>query len=57
MPNHIDLDHKHCRAITLEIGERLGALLPLEPEFPPSFKTQIERLRKLEDSPSIVPDW
>ena len=57
MPNHIDLDHKHCRAITLEIGERLGELLPLEPEFPTSFKTQIERLRKLEDSPSIVPDW
>jgi len=47
MRNHIDLDHKHCRAITLELGERRGLLLPVEPEFPASFETQIERLHSV----------
>ncbi len=58
MRNHVDIDHKHCRAIILEIGERLRASLREEPELPASFKTQIDRLRELEDqeSPSIVPD-
>ena len=57
MRSQVDLDRRHCRAIILEIGERLGASLRVEPEIPASYKTQIERLRELDDqeSPSIVP--
>jgi hypothetical protein len=56
MPNHIDIDHRHSRAMVQEIGERLRASLKPEPELPGNFRTQINRLRELEEqSPSIIP--
>ncbi|SDJ62499.1 hypothetical protein SAMN05216338_10571 [Bradyrhizobium sp. Rc2d] len=56
MPRRIDIDHKYSRAIAKEIGEKLRAALKPEPDQPESLKTQIERLRKLEErAPSIVP--
>ena len=46
---------KHRRAIVQEIGERLRAFLQEEPEPPESLRTQINRLRELEEqSPSII---
>ena len=57
MSDRIDIDHAHSRAIVREIGERLQASLKPESELPTSFKTQIDRLRELEErSPSIVPN-
>ena len=56
MRNRIDIDSKHSRAIVQEIGERLRAFLQEEPEPPESLRTQIDRLRELEEqSPSIIP--
>jgi len=56
MRNRIDIDSKHSRAIIQEIGERLRASLQEEPEPPESLRTQINRLRELEEqSPSIIP--
>ena len=56
MRNHVDIDPKHSRAIVQEIGERLRAFLQEEPELPGSLRTQIDRLRELEEqSPSIIP--
>ena len=56
MRNRIDIDSKHSRAIVQEIGERLRAFLKEEPEPPESLRTQIDRLRELEEqSPSIIP--
>ncbi len=56
MHNRIDIDSKHSRAIVQEIGERLRAVLKEEPECPDSLRTQIDRLRELEEqSPSIIP--
>jgi hypothetical protein len=56
MRNRIDMDPKHSRAIVQEIGERLRAFLKEEPELPGSLRTQIDRLRELEEqSPSIIP--
>jgi hypothetical protein len=56
MRNRIDIDHRHSRAIVQEIGERLRASLKEERELPASLRTQIDRLRELEEqSPSIVP--
>jgi hypothetical protein len=56
MHNRIDIDPKHSRAIVQEVGERLRAALKEEPECPGSLRTQIDRLRELEEqSPSIVP--
>jgi hypothetical protein len=56
MRNRIDIDSKHSRAIVQEIGERLRAFLQEEPELPGSLRTQIDRLRELEEqSPSIIP--
>ena len=55
MRNRIDIDSKHSRAIVQEIGERLRAFLKEEPEPPESLRTQIDRLRELEEqSPSII---
>jgi len=52
----VRVDHKHSRAIVQEIGERLRAFLKEEPELPGSLKTQIDRLRELEEQPpSIIP--
>jgi hypothetical protein len=56
MPNRLDVDHTHSRAIVQEIGERLRAFLKEEPELPRSLRTQIDRLRELEEqSPSFPP--
>jgi hypothetical protein len=56
MRDCIDIDPKHSRAIVQEIGEKLRALLKEEPELPGSLRTQLERLRELEEqSPSIIP--
>ena len=56
MRNRIDIDSKHSRAIVQEIGERLRAFLKEESEPPGSLRTQIDRLRELEEqSPSIIP--
>ena len=56
MRNRIDIDPKHSRAIVQEIGERLRAFLKEEPELSGSLRTQIDRLRELEEqSPSIIP--
>ena len=56
MRNRIDIDPKHSRAIIQEIGDRLRAVLKEEPECPGSLRTQIDRLRELEEqSPSIIP--
>jgi hypothetical protein len=56
MRNSIDLDSRHSRAIVHEIGERLRAVLREEPECPGSLRTQIDRLRELEEqSPSVIP--
>ncbi len=57
MHNRINIDPKHSRAIAQEIGERLRAILKEEePECPGSLRTQIDRLRELdEQSPSIIP--
>ena len=49
MRNRIDIDPKHSRAIVQEIGERLRAFLKEEPELPGSLRTQIDRLRELEE--------
>ena len=54
--NRVDLDYIYRRAIIQEIGERLRASLKPEPELPARLRTQINRLRELEErSPSIVP--
>jgi hypothetical protein len=56
MRNRIDIDSKDSRAIVREIGERLRAFLKEEPELPGSLRSQIDRLRELEEqSPSINP--
>ena len=56
MPNRIDINHTHSRAIVKESGERLRAFLQEEPAPPESLRTQIDRLRELEEqSPSIIP--
>jgi hypothetical protein len=56
MPNRINIDHIHSRAIVQKIGERLRVVLKEEPELPASLRTQIDRLRALEEqSPSIIP--
>jgi hypothetical protein len=56
MRNRIDIDSKHSRAIVQEIGERLRAFLQEELEAPESLRTQIDRLRELEEqSLSIIP--
>lgn len=49
MPNHIDIDYRHSRAIIQEIGERLQEFLKVDPELPTGLKMQINQLRRLED--------
>jgi hypothetical protein len=49
MPQHIDIESSHNRAIIREVGARLGESLKQEKELPKSFKAQIERLQQLED--------
>jgi len=57
MRNPIDIDHKHSRAISQEIGERLQAYLRVEPELPANIRMRVDQLQQLEgQTPSIVPD-
>ena len=57
MGNRVDIDHTHSRAIVQGIGERLRAFVKEQPELPGSLRTQIDRLRELEEqSPSIIPN-
>ena len=57
MRNPVDIDHRHCRAICDEIGERLQSHLRIESELPVGLRRQVEQLHRLEvQSPSIVPD-
>jgi hypothetical protein len=56
MRNPVDIDRGHSYAIVHEIGERLPGLLGDEAELPPNMRTQIDRLREEEQSPSIAPD-
>jgi hypothetical protein len=56
MRNRINIDSKHSRAIFQEIGGRLRAALKEESECPGSLRTQIDRLRHLEEqSLSVIP--
>jgi hypothetical protein len=55
MRNRVDIDHIHARVLCLEIGERLQACLREESELPASISARMERLRALDESPSIVP--
>jgi hypothetical protein len=59
MEQRVHLDHVHCRAILLEVGERLRATLPVEGQskLPAHIEDRLKRLRELDDdySPSIVP--
>jgi len=49
MRDRIDIDSKHSRAIVQAIGERLRAFLQEEPAPPESLRTQIDRLRELDE--------
>jgi len=52
----VALDHVHCRAICDEIGERLRYPLRQDPsDIPPRFLSLIDKLREMEQMPSIVP--
>ena len=55
MRNRLDINSKHSRAIVQEIAERLRAFLQEQPAPPESLRTQIDRLRVKEQSPSIIP--
>jgi hypothetical protein len=44
MPNRIDIDHGHSRAILREIGERLRGSLREEPELPENLRKQVDRM-------------
>ena len=56
MPKSINIDHKHSRAIVREIGEKLRTTIEPERELPANVRTQINRLRELEEqSPSVRP--
>lgn len=41
------------RAIAAEIGERLGQMLRVDKELPPSLKSLLERLRVLEHASQL----
>ena len=60
MPNRnsIEIDHKHCKAICKEVGDRLRVSLSQQSsELPSPLQTQLEQLRGLDqvESASIVP--
>jgi hypothetical protein len=48
MPNPVDIDSRHSRAIVREIGERLRESLKEDRELPAHLAAQIERLRQSE---------
>lgn len=47
-----DLTEVPGRAIAAEIGERLGQMIPVERDLPPSLKSLLERLRQSEAASS-----
>jgi hypothetical protein len=49
MSKHIDIDHKHSRAIVQKIAERLRTSMKPEPEVPARLLKQIDRLREMEE--------
>jgi hypothetical protein len=49
MREHIEIDHKHSRAIVQEIGERLRTSLKAEQDVPPRLRKQVDRLREMEE--------
>jgi hypothetical protein len=52
----VQIDQIYSRAISTEVADRLRILLTKElSEAPGSLKSQIARLRELDQSPSIVP--
>ena len=52
----VRIDHIHSRAICDEVADRLRIVLTKDvPDVPGSLKSQIVRLRRLDQSPSIVP--
>ena len=52
----VRIDQVHSRAICTEVADRLRILLTKElTDVPGSLKSQIIRLRELDQSPSIVP--
>jgi hypothetical protein len=57
MQNHIvSIDHIHSQAICAEIADRLRIVLTKDVrDVPGSLKSQIVRLRRLDQSPSIDP--
>jgi hypothetical protein len=54
---HITLNEEHCRAICLEIGERLRFAMGENLPMPRNLSRLMDRLRELDqqDSPSTVP--
>ena len=51
----VRIDHIHSRAICDEVADRLRIVLTKDvPDVPGSLKSQIVRLRRLDQSPSIV---
>jgi hypothetical protein len=55
MQNPIDIDRALRLAMVREFGEILRASLGEEAELPASIRTQIERLRDLEDDDADAP--
>ena len=52
----VRIDHIHSRAICDEVADRLRIVLTKDvPDIPGSLKSQIVRLRRLDQSRSIVP--
>jgi hypothetical protein len=52
----VRIDHIHSRAICDEVADRLRIVLTKDvPDVPASLKSQIVRLRRLDQSRSIVP--
>jgi hypothetical protein len=52
----VRIDHIHSRAICDEVADRLRIVLTKNvPDVPGSLKSQIARLRRLDQSPSMVP--
>jgi hypothetical protein len=55
--HHLTLNEEHCRAICLEIGERLRFAMGENLPMPRNLSRLMDRLKELDqtDSPSIVP--
>lgn len=49
MRNQVEIDYRHSRAITEEIGERLRVVLIDDSELPPNLRILLDRFRELDD--------